>query len=626
MKAATTFASPSGDGPPRTPRWRLIAIMALVLAATLLAHAPSWNAGLVDFDDHSLLVDNTHYRGLGPDNLEWMFTTTHLGHYQPLTWLSFAIDHELLGARGTGAGTMEFPAGLDPRVFHRTSLVLHAINAVLVMLLLRALLARAARGASDARDWALAATGALAWSVHPLRVESVAWATERRDVLSTLFLLASTLAYLRSAPVDSSRTPAQSRWLWASLALLVLSLLSKAWGMSLFALLVILDVYPLRRLLIEPRRWLARERRSVILEKVPFALLGVAAAVVAGYAQKSAPGAVRTLAEWPITSRIAQAAYGLVVYLQKSLVPTDLVALVELPRNMNWLAPRYLVCYALVAMIGALAISLRRRAPSLACAFAAYAVLLLPVLGTLQSGDQFVADRYSYLAIIPVIALAVGAARALSTRMNAAGRWTLLALACGAIAVCASMSREQTRVWSSSVSLWQHAVDHGAPGSAVHVNLGLALQQAGRPDDAPPHFEQATRIAPSDGRAWYLLGRAYVTQKKYDDAERALRQAAQHMPQAYIAWVALGNLLFHELQQREQGIAAFREGVRDLTTTRTGSDATRKLSGLPYLALGTALKATGDVSGARAAFERALSYPDSAEQATRQLAALPAKP
>jgi len=621
--------------------------MAVAVAVTIAAHAPSWNAGLVDFDDQALLVENTRHLGLSSEHLAWMFTTTHMGHYQPLTWLSYAIDYDLLGGSSATAEppSTEFPARLDPRVFHRTNLVLHACNVLLVMILVRWLIRlghQRVAGAIEPRDhalhgrmapWVIAGLAAAFWGAHPLRVESVAWATERRDVLSTFFLLASTLAYLRSVPggalseAANYRDRAHRAWLHGSLLLLSLSLLSKAWGMSLFVLLILLDVYPLRRLPIDPWKWLTRERIGVLLEKAPSALMGIAAAIVAGLAQKSAPGAVRSLAEWPLTSRIAQAAYGLVFYLKKTIAPTDLVALVELPREMHWLAPRYLASYAVVAIVAATAVAFRKRLPGLSVACAAYFVLLLPVLGTLQSGDQFVADRYSYLAIIPIIILVAGGASRVSAHKNTVWRWALLVLACGAIAVCIPLSREQTHVWADSVSLWSHAVQHGAPGSAVHVNLGIALQQKSRAsasEEAAAQFQRATQIDPSDGRAWYRLGRELVAQKKYGDAEHALRQAAQHMPQAYIAWVALGNMLFHERERREEGIAAFREGVRDLTTPRAGSDATRKLSGLPYLSLGTALKKMGDFGGARAAFEGALAYPDSADQARLQLAALPA--
>jgi hypothetical protein len=604
----------------------------LIAAATLLAFAPSLNAEFVDFDDRALLVENTRYRAIDAESLRWMFSTTFFGHYQPLTWLSYAIDFARTDLSPGRDANFEMA-----RATHQTNLAIHALNALLVFALVRQLLTRrrdeptkSTGVTSDGPTWIVAATSAMLWSVHPLRVESVAWATERRDVLSTCFLLGSTLAYLAANRRALGR--ARNIWLIGSIALLAISLLCKAWGMSLFVVLLILDVCPLKRLPIEPWHWLRREYRRVLLEKIPFAILGVTAAIMAGEAQKSAPGAVRSLAEWPVTSRIAQAAFGLVFYLRKSLVPTRLVALVELPREMNWLAPRYLACYGIVVVFALVAVVLRNRFPAIICAFAAYVVLLLPVLGTFQSGDQFVADRYSYVAMIPIMALLAWGAMVLLGRVSRNGvsagvsRFALsarLVFTFAMIAVLIALSRAQTRVWHDAESLWAHAVTYGPPSSATQVNLGIAIEQSHRIEAATPHYLRATKINPNDGRAWFLAGKALRAQKRYEEAAGALRVAAEHMPQAYMAWVTLGNMLFHDLNRLDEGLVAYREGVRDLTSSKSGSAATRQLSGVPYLALGTALKKVGDLSGARQAFESATAYPDAIETARQQLQALP---
>jgi hypothetical protein len=606
------------------------ALACVVVVLTCMAFAPALDFGFVDFDDLSLLVDNTRYQSISPDSLAWMFTTTYFGHYQPLTWLSFAIDH----ARTSNTAVDGMALA---RAMHATNILIHACNAVLVMVLLRALMRSPRRstareesdhrGRPDRRAWIVAAGAALLWSVHPLRVESVAWVTERRDVLSTFFLLCSTLAYLGAVRrVDAGRAPLIA----LPVALLAVSLLCKAWGMSLFVVLLVLDVCPLRRLPIEPWRWLRKENRGVLIEKIPFALLGIAAAVMAGAAQKSAAGAVRSLAEWPITSRVAQAAYGLVFYLWKSLVPTRLVVLVELPHNMNWLALRYVACAALVAAVAALAIGLRRRVPALACAIAAYAVLLLPVLGTFQSGDQLVADRYSYVAMIPIVALLAGGLWRLvdrcarvSNRAGAACTTAMFVLCIASTCVLIRMSRTQTLVWKDSIALWTHAVEFGPEGSATETNFAIMLERAGRIDEALAHDRRAVEIDPDNGRAWFLIGKILRARGDIAGARHALHEAARSMPQAYMAWVTLGNMLFHDLGKMDEGLAAYREGVRDLVTPRTGSAGTRQLSGVPYLALGTALKKTGDLAGARSAFESAMEYPDTKEIATQQIRALP---
>src|SRR5207247_358874 len=251
--------------------WMVPAGIALVVIACFL---PTLRNDFVLWDDDLNFTDNPSYRGLSWPHLRWMFTTVLGGHYQPLSWVTLGLDYTLWG--------------LDPTGYHLTSLLLHAANAVLCYRLVRALLARAFDRAS-APGPAAAAAGALFFAIHPLRVESVAWASERRDVLSGLFYLATVLAYVRMAAAE--RTGGARRWYLVSLACFVLSLLSKAWGMTLPIVLVLLDVYPLRR---PPR----------LLEQAPYAVLalGAAAPPVLGRVQtgpQSAPDRCTCLACLP---------------------------------------------------------------------------------------------------------------------------------------------------------------------------------------------------------------------------------------------------------------------------------------------------------------------------------------
>jgi tetratricopeptide (TPR) repeat protein len=443
--------------------------------------------------------------------------------------------------------------------------------------------------------------------------------TERRDVLSACFLLLAIIAYLRAFPPGSIRAVSRAAYA-ASIALLALSLLSKAWGMSFFVIVTILDWYPLRRLPIDPRRWRDRALIPIYVQKLPFAALGIAAALMAGYAQRSAPGAMRTLEQWSIAQRAAQAAYGLVFYPFKTLWPTDLSPLYEIPRGLDPLAPRYLLCYTLIAAAAILLYALRRRAPALLAAAAVYAVLIAPVLGIAQSGDQLVADRYSYVSMIaPIIALA-GALLLLPARR--------VALAAGALALVplSVLTWNQARIWRDSLSLWSHAV-RAAPGPLTHSSYALNLVNT-RPDDpaalreAIAHYEAAIAIDPEDGRAWYLLAKA---RQEIDPASaiEPYTRAAALMPQAYIPWVDLGVLYKTRLHDDARALESFRAAVRDLETPRTGPYADRPLSGVPYMALGSALRDSADPAGARAAFESATRFPDTRDRAIERLRALP---
>src|SRR5262245_53226224 len=234
------------------------AVGVVIFVVTFIAFIPALNAGFSRYDDHGVLLEVTGWRGLAPSNLAWDFTTTNMGHYQPLTYVSFGIEHSLWGLESA-------------RPYHLTSVLVHCTGAVLLYALAMRLLAAArlrepraspALATPGPPDWPIilgGAAAALFWSVHPLRVESVAWITERRDVLSGCFLLLATLAYLRAFPPASVRTVSRE-WYWLSVGLLLLSLLCKAWGMTFFVVLFILDLYPLRRVpASRPWHWVRRE-------------------------------------------------------------------------------------------------------------------------------------------------------------------------------------------------------------------------------------------------------------------------------------------------------------------------------------------------------------------------------
>ena len=228
---------------------RAVLPLALILAV-FAAFLPSLGNDFVAWDDDLNFTENPRYRGLSAAHLRWMLTTLHGGHYQPISWITLGLDYVLWG--------------MNPVGYHLTNLVIHAANAVLCYHVIRVLLARTSR-ARDADVRLAAAAGALFFAIHPLRVESVAWASERRDVLSGFFFLLAVLGYVRM------QDGARARWFVLSLVAFLLSLLSKAWGITLPVVLLALDWYPLRR----------RLRGRMLLEKVPYALIALAFGVLA---------------------------------------------------------------------------------------------------------------------------------------------------------------------------------------------------------------------------------------------------------------------------------------------------------------------------------------------------------
>ncbi|HEX9418402.1 MAG TPA: hypothetical protein VGA81_05065, partial [Methylomirabilota bacterium] len=315
-----------------------------------------------------------------------MFTSFHVGHYVPLTWVSFGLDYLVWG--------------MDPFGYHLTNLALHAANAALFFLVAVRLLALASPAlAVDRLGLRVAAlAAALLFSVHPLRVESVAWATERRDVLCGFFYLLAALSYLRAANyllVKDARARSRRVWYAATIAAGAAAMLSKSMAVSLPAILLLLDLYPLKRLRLDASLLDAKSRR-VLAEKAPLFLFAAAAAVLAVLAVGRAD-ALTSVGRMGIVERLSIACFSLAFYPFKMLVPLHLSPLYELPPVLGPWTPSFAVSALAVIGITGLAVGLRRRWPALAAAWAGYVVMLVPVSGIVHNGPQITADRYSYL-------------------------------------------------------------------------------------------------------------------------------------------------------------------------------------------------------------------------------------
>lgn len=455
----------------RRGAWLFFSPLAIALV-TFACFSPAIRNGFVDWDDTANVVRNAEIRGLGFANLRWMFGATLGGHWHPLTWLSFAVDHALWG--------------LNPAGFHLTNVLLHTGTAVAVWYALVVLLARlpSPPPPDAARLGALVAT--LLWALHPLRVESVAWVTERRDVLSGLFWVLAVAAYLRAqdtATVSASRR----RRVLASLGCLVLSLLAKSWGMSFVAVLLVLDTWPLRR-------WISERGDGVLVEKLPFLFVGLAGMALAW---RAVHPFVHDFSRHGPGERLGQAAFGASFYLWKTLWPVGLVPLVEFRGRIDPLAWPW-IAYVLGAMVmTAVLVALRRRWPAGLAAWCAYGAILAPVLGLTQAGPQLVADRYAYLSTLPFFALVGGGtARLLATGTPAVTRLALGTAACLGL-VLAAASVRQIGFWRDTVSLWSHAVRVVPDSAPARYYLGRALQAEGRAREAETEYRAIDDIAAS---------------------------------------------------------------------------------------------------------------------------------
>ena len=546
--------------------------MPLAIAAiTVAVFSPALQYGFILWDDDRNLLTNPYYRGLGWAQIRWAFTSAVMGHWIPVTWLTFGVDHALWGMNAFG--------------YHLTNILLHAANAALFYLLALRLLRLGLTTASAGAIRLGAIVTALFFALHPLRVESVAWVTERRDVLSALFYLLTVLAYLKACATDG---PPRRRWLLASIGAYALGLLSKSLIMSLPLVLLVLDVYPLRRV---RGSW-----RRVLLEKLPYLCLAIVAAVISVLVVIAKVGLTSSSA-YPLTARVAMALYSLVFYVWKTLVPLLLSPMYELPARVELTSPRFLVPALFAAGLTIGLVLARRSWPAALAAWLVYGLTLAPVSGIVHNGPQLVADRYSYLSCLGV-ALLVGAivtAAVSSAAISRRVRGGVVLAGFAWIVGLTALTVQQLPVWRDAEEVWRRALEvdpdcafclgqtgallgnRGDFGSAIahfarvvelrpdnvrhRSNLGLALLKAGRPAEAAAEFERILAKEPTDAETRTRLGLALAQQGKLAEASREFERASRDDPRNAGALTQLGISLI-ELGRPADAIPYLESAVR----------------------------------------------------------------
>jgi hypothetical protein len=414
-----------------------------------------------------------------------MATTSHMGHWIPVTWLTLGLDYVLWG--------------MDPRGYHLTSLLFHTATAVAFYALACRLLELALPRGTPSLDVTLgAAASALLFAVHPLRVESVAWATERRDVVSGLFFVLTLLAYLRVVEAPAGR---RRGWYLLSLALSICALLSKSITVALPVVLLALDVYPLRRLG-SGRGW---GGRRVWIEKVPYVVLAM---LVGLRAIQAVPASAQLPLEvFGIGPRLLISASSLAFYVEKTVLPIGLSPFYAYTMHIGW--------GTLASVLGGaiLVAATWRRWPALAGATVTYVALLFPALGLFAAGPQAVADRYAYLPCLGWALMAGGA-----VAWHWAGSRVVRAVAAGIVVLLLVLTVQQVRVWRDSLALWSHAVALDPANRLARINLGGAYVEQGRIPEAIVQYREVLRLS-RDKAPWYaVLGWLYATSGHVGDA------------------------------------------------------------------------------------------------------------
>jgi tetratricopeptide (TPR) repeat protein len=525
-------------------------LLPLVFLITGAVFLPALRGDFLNWDDSINFVANPHYRGLGWAQIKWMLSATLMGHYIPVTWLSFGLNYAL--------------GGMSPWGYHVGNLVLHAANATLVYLIARRLLAAAWGGGSQRGHAGGPVVGAsvfaaLVWGVHPLRVESVAWITERRDVLCGLLFLLAVLAYLKGLERGGGLRPT---WQALSLAAFVAALLSKAAAMPLPAVLLLLDLYPLRR---RDVGW-----RRLAIEKLPYAVLTAATAVVALIALPRG-AALTSYDSYGPAARVGMVAYSLVFYPIKFLLPVRLSPMYELPAGVDLASWPFLPALLGVAGVTAALVRGRARWPGGLAAWTCSALMVLPVSGVVHAGSQLVNDRYSYLSGIGFAVLA-GAGVLGVMRLRERGRvstTTASALTGGATLIVLTLGLTtwtQTQVWHDSETLWRWAVEMDPACALCHGNLGSAITSSelgqSRLDEAEAHLRRAIELRPDSPIPHFNLGTLLSVRTRYGEAEAALRKYLELLPESPTGLGRLG--LLYLLQGRLEDAMPLLERARGL--------------------------------------------------------------
>jgi len=505
-----------------------VAVAALLLiASTLLVYAPIQDFQFINYDDNLYVTNNPWVKqGLTWQSAHWAMTTMEAAFWHPLTWLSHMLDTQLFG--------------LNPAGHHVTNLLLHIANVLLLFVVLQQM---------TGAVWRSALVAAL-FALHPLNVESVAWVSQRKTVLSTMFWLLTLLAY-----VGYVRKPGWERYL-GMMGIFVLGLMAKPMLVTLPCVLLLLDYWPLGRLGKDPKEFWERLPK-LAAEKLPLFIPVAAASALAIQAQAQM-GAISSWQGLSLEIRVANAvlAYGL--YLKKMVWPTNLAVFYPHPGSSLEAGP---VALAALLLVG-LSLGLwwqYRRSPYLVVGWLWYLGTLVPVSGLIQVGGHAMADRYAYVPLMGLFIILVWGTADLAQTLHLPKAWLLGAGLCVVIVLIGTV-RLQLSHWRNSFTLFQHALESTEKNHMAHSNLGIAFLDRNDLDQAIGHFHEALEIKPTHAGVHTNLSIALRRKGMLDEALEHSVRSVQINPDLAEAHNNLGISLFQK-GRVEEALQEFRKAL-----------------------------------------------------------------
>jgi tetratricopeptide (TPR) repeat protein len=508
------------------------AIALLLALATIAVFGRACADQFVNYDDDVYVTQNSSLNvEFGPSGLGWAFTTFQAANWHPLTWLSLALDQKL--SHGSPFG------------FHLTNVLLHVANVVLLFVVLARL---------TGAVWCSAFTAAL-FALHPLHVESVAWAAERKDVLCGFFFMLTLCAYRRY--VQSTRVgTGQAGYYLVLMLAFSLALMAKPMAVTLPLVLLLLDYWPLGR-------WeVGGAAPGLLVEKAPLLVLSVVSSWLTWRAQSQA-GTLHSLWQMPLERRAATAVEAYVIYLGKTLWPIHLApfypyAEESVSQQGNELWPT-LVAASVLVVLTALALRLARQRPYGIVGWLWYVVMLVPVIGLVQVGRQALADRYTYLPLVGIFIIVAWGLADLANRLRQQAVVSGAALV--VLAMCVALTWQQLGHWQNSIRLWEHTLMATESNYLAHYNLGKALEEQGRQAEALRHYEDAIAIRPNYSEAHDNAGILLQKHGKNEEAIGHFRVAVQSDPTNPYAHNNLGQALAQR-KQLSEAVGHFEEALR----------------------------------------------------------------
>ncbi len=538
---------------------RDLLIIAGLILAIIICYAQVRHHDFVNCDDHIYITRNSQiWQGLTPANFALAFTTFEAANWHPLTWLSHMIDVDLFGHQN--------PAG-----HHITNVLLHIANTILLLLILRRL---------TGSPWRSAFVAAL-FALHPLHVESVAWVSERKDVLSTFFGFLAIAAYIKYT----------ARPTWKSYSLIALlfacSLMSKPMLVTLPFLLLLLDYWPLKRIRsknspslegggqgVGEKLATAKPRSSpkpprlttqslhhptspkiLILEKLPLLALSLASSIITIIAQ-SHGGAISSLDTVPFLGRLQTATIAYATYLWQMMWPINLSPLYSLPPH--WPANTVALAAFILIAITAIAIILHRKQPQIIVGWLWYLGSLVPVIGLIQVGSQSHADRYTY---VPLIGIFIAIAWSIpNPRSNRNIIFAYSAAAALLLSTLTALTHAQTHHWRNSIALATHGLAVTGPNAILHFNLANALNDTGDPSQALTHFAKAVELKPDWADPPFNLGNTLRKLGRLDEALLAYDEALRRNPR-FVGAIVNRAIVLSEQGKLDLALATFQHAI-----------------------------------------------------------------